>query len=49
MREMGWSWSDLMTTPAAVVDELVLRLSAENTYTEKRRKLDRQMSDGRKS
>lgn len=44
MREMGWSWADLQATPAALVDELILRLNAEHLYTEKRRKLDQQMS-----
>jgi len=29
-REMGWSYDDLMDAPADFVDEIVIRLSAEN-------------------
>lgn len=41
MREMGWSWQDLMDAPAPLVDELAWRLQAKNHWTAVRARQDR--------
>lgn len=33
MEETGWSWTELCATPARLVEEMVVRLSARNRYT----------------
>jgi hypothetical protein len=40
MREMGWSWADLRAAPFDLVQELTIRLSAENHWQEQRRERD---------
>lgn len=40
MREMGWSWRDLCAAPYDLVQELMIRLSAEHEWQEARRKRD---------
>lgn len=40
MREMGWSWEQLRTAPFDLVQELVIRLSAENDALEHKRALE---------
>jgi hypothetical protein len=40
MREMGWSWADLMATPGPVVAELRERLQLQVRWERQRRKLD---------
>ncbi len=47
MREMHWSWSDLMNTPADLVDEVIERIRAQAVTTAKKADFDRQMNDGR--
>lgn len=32
MREMGWSWDDLLNTPFPVLEEIAERLSAINHW-----------------
>lgn len=41
MKDMGWSWADLMAAPADLLDELAVRLAAEAEMTMKRRDLGR--------
>ena len=40
MREMGWSWQQLQSTPFDLVQELVIRLSAEGEAHEQKRALE---------
>jgi hypothetical protein len=37
MREMGWSWQELGSAPFDLVQELVIRLNAENEWQEMKR------------
>lgn len=39
MREMGWSWRELLDTPAGVVDEIAERIEQQEYWTAKREKL----------
>jgi hypothetical protein len=39
MREMGWSWRDLMDAPFDFVQEVAIRLAAEGHWTSEKRKL----------
>lgn len=39
MKYMGWSWQDLRSAPADLVQELVLRMSQESKWTAEREKL----------
>jgi hypothetical protein len=32
MKEMGWSWQDLMSTPVPVVEEIALRLRSQEHW-----------------
>lgn len=47
MREMHWSWADLMSAPADLVDEIVERSKARSATTTKKAEFDRMMNDGR--
>jgi len=40
MRALGWSWIDLQSAPADLVEELAIRLSAESHWQSERLKLD---------
>lgn len=40
MREMGWSWRELMETPFDLVQEIVIRLGAETHWREQKRQMD---------
>ena len=40
MREMGWSWEQLQSTPFDLVQELVIRLSAEGEAQEQKSALE---------
>jgi hypothetical protein len=40
MREMGWSWQQLQATPFDLVQELVIRLSAEHDALADKRTLE---------
>jgi hypothetical protein len=40
-QEMGWSWSDLLQTPADFVEEIAERVAARNRWTEEKRKQDK--------
>jgi len=39
MREMGWSWPDLCAAPFDLVQEIIIRLGAENEALDKKDKL----------
>ena len=41
MRAMGWSWRELMDTPADLVREVEWRLVAEAKWSEERRRMDK--------
>ena len=43
MKHMGWSYSDLMNTPADLVEEIGLRLDAEARW---RKEKERQSENG---
>jgi len=45
MRAMGWSWAEMMNTPKNVIDELSIRISAENKWTSKRHEMDKMRSN----
>ena len=38
MREMSWSWRDLMESPFDLVQELIVRIGAERHWQEEKRK-----------
>lgn len=40
MREMGWSWQQLQAAPFDLVQELVIRLSAEGEAHDQKRALE---------
>lgn len=40
MREMGWSWTDVLATPFDLVEEAIERLSAEYKWEKERRKME---------
>ena len=40
MKYMGWSWPDLQAAPPDVVEEIALRMQAENTWRRERQKMD---------
>ena len=47
MREYGWSWQDLQDAPADLVEEIVMRITAEQHWTAERNKRDAQMNEAR--
>jgi hypothetical protein len=40
MREMTWSWSDLLEAPADLVEEILYRMDRTVHWTQERAKLD---------
>lgn len=44
IRELGWSWADVMATPSIVVDEFYIRIMAESKARNKKREFDEAMS-----
>lgn len=40
MRDYHWSWSDICSAPADLIQEIVIRLEAEYHWREERRKQD---------
>lgn len=40
MREMGWSWRELLEAPADLAEEVAVRLSAQAEMTMKKRERD---------
>ena len=40
MEHTGWSWEQMTSTPAAVIDEMIIRIEAREYWTKKRRALD---------
>lgn len=42
--QMGWTYADLMNTPADMVDEIVIRLNAQSKAEQRRHKLQEQKS-----
>jgi len=49
MREYGWSWRELCEAPADLVEEIAIRLEAEQTWTAERQQFDGQMQQARAS
>ncbi|MBI1296663.1 hypothetical protein GC175_17040 [bacterium] len=41
MMEMGWSWDELCKAPADLVDEILLRLTYQNEWFQKKQELQR--------
>lgn len=48
MREMGWSWAELLEAPADLVVEVLLRRGAEAEAQRKRGKLEEQRRRGKR-
>lgn len=46
-QEMGWSYNDLLMTPIDFVDEIVIRLNAENRAERKWRAMQTQKSNSK--
>lgn len=42
--QMGWTYADLMNTPADMVDEIVIRLNAQGKAEQRRHKMQEQKS-----
>ncbi len=47
MREYGWSWRDLQDAPADLVEEIAMRLTAEQHWQAERNRRDAQMNEAR--
>lgn len=47
MREYGWSWRDLCEAPADLVEEIAMRLTAEQHWTAERNRRDAKMAEAR--
>lgn len=47
MREYGWSWRDLCEAPADLVEEITMRITAEQHWQAERSKRDAQMNEAR--
>jgi len=47
MREYGWSWQDLCEAPNDLVEEIAMRITAEQHWTAERNKRDAQMNEAR--
>lgn len=41
-QEMGWTYADLLSTPADMVDEIIVRMNAQNKAESKRMKIQAQ-------
>ena len=46
MREMHWSWQDVMSAPADLVEEITERIEAQAHWTREKAEFDRAMSNG---
>ncbi len=46
MRDMHWSWSDLMGAPADLVEEVIERIRAQAHWSAEKAELDRVMNNG---
>jgi len=44
MEHTGWSWRELRETPAAVVEEMIVRIEARSHWRKKKQELDRTAS-----
>ena len=40
MKEMHWSWADLISAPADLVEEVAYRMTQESRWQAEKRKLD---------
>lgn len=40
MKEMHWSFSDYSQAPEDLIEEIILRLSADNSWERKKREID---------
>jgi hypothetical protein len=40
MEHTGWSWAELRQTPAAVIDEMIVRIEAKSYWLKKKQALD---------
>ena len=47
MERYGWSWRDLQDAPADLVEEIAMRITAEQHWTAERNKRDAQMHEAR--
>ena len=47
MREYGWSWQELCEAPADLVEEVAMRLTAEQHWQAERSRRDAQMNEAR--
>lgn len=47
MREYSWSWRELCEAPADLVEEISMRLAAEQHWQAERNKRDAQMAEAR--
>lgn len=45
MREMGWSWADLLEAPAVVVEEIAFRISEQIHWISTKKRLDEEGAD----
>ncbi len=48
MREYKWSWNDIVTAPADLIQEVAIRLEAEYHWRDERRKLDEDLAQQRR-
>lgn len=44
VRELGWTWEDVMRTPAIVADEFYIRIQAESKARQRKREIDEALS-----
>jgi len=46
MREMHWSWQDVMSAPADLVEEITERIAAQAHWAHEKSEFDRAMRNG---
>lgn len=46
LREMHWSWADLMSAPADLVEEITERIRAQAYWSAEKAEFDRTMNNG---
>lgn len=46
MREMHWSWLDVMSAPADLVEEITERMQAQAHWAHEKAEFDRAMNNG---
>lgn len=46
MREMHWSWQDVMSAPTDLVEEIIARIEAQARWTAEKASYDRMMGNG---